>query len=193
MRFDNTTIVSIDIAYRQIVEREWEVNRGSRRWQGAICPQHITRVVALAFRCDNGPFAGQSWNIIISRVSLIVIVDETLKPDTRVRVGRAVIAQFPRSSPRAELIQYSSANEEPVMSPALCASAEYNGLRVLRNPGAILGKVAKRTRNRGKILSALRRCWRRRRRWRRRRWRRRKGGKREGGGYWFCRSSAKAR
>jgi len=41
------------------------------------------------------------------------------------------------------------------MSPALCASAEYNGVRVLRNPDAILRRQL-RTRNRGKILNAVR-------------------------------------
>lgn len=41
------------------------------------------------------------------------------------------------------------------MSPALCAPVEHNGVRVLRNPDATL-KRQLRTRNRGKILSAVR-------------------------------------
>lgn len=41
------------------------------------------------------------------------------------------------------------------MSLALCAPAAHNGVRILRNPDATL-KRQLRTRNRGKILSAVR-------------------------------------
>lgn len=40
------------------------------------------------------------------------------------------------------------------MSPALCTPTEYNRVRVLRNPGAILRRQLRR-RNRGKILSVI--------------------------------------
>lgn len=146
---------AIGITYRCAVQREWEVNRWLRRWQAAICPQHVSWVVAIAFRYDNGLFTGQNWNIIISRVSLIVIVDET-----RARSGggtgkRArVIAPFPRARRRTYPI-FKRQWGDPVMSPALCASVEYNGVRVLRNPDAILRRQL-RTRNRGKILNAVR-------------------------------------
>lgn len=113
----NMTIVSIGIAYRHVVQREWEVNRWLRWRQAAICLQQVSRVIPFAFRYDNGPSAGQSWNIIISQVPLIVIVERNLKCGANAVIG-AVFLEL-----ATELIQYSSANEEPVMSPALCASS----------------------------------------------------------------------
>jgi len=137
------------------------VNRWLRGRQAAICPQHVSRVVAIAFRYQNGLFTGQNWNIIISRVSLIVIVDETRA--RRYGETGAVIAPFPRARRRTYPI-FKRQWGDPVMSPALCASVEYNRVRVLRNPDAVLRRQLW-TRNRGKILNAVR-------------------------GYWFCRGRA---